>query len=246
MSFAPKITADHVAGLSAQDTAGYWWFVSRHAFVRRLLQRAFARGAVRYLDFGCGTGGTLAAVLRDFTPATMLGIDGTPQAVAISNERGLPAQLADVEEPFAVAFTPNAITCLDVLEHLDDPVGALRNLAKIADVDSELLVTVPAMPSLHSNWDDLCGHRRRYTKALIAEHLRAGGFEPTWLRFAFAYAVPPAFVQRRVLRTVQRFEFPPVSRPVNAMLRAAGTVERLLGNPFPFGTSLVAFARRAR
>ena len=57
-------------------------------------------------------------------------------------------------------------------------------------------------------------------------------------------AEPPAFVQRRVLRRVQEMEFPPVSRPVNAVMSWAGRVERRLGCPLPFGTSLVAVAGR--
>ena len=64
------------------------------------------------------------------------------------------------------------------------------------------------------------------------------------MKHFFSYCVPPAFVQRRVLRRVPQMEFPPVSRPVNAALQWAGSVERKLGCPLPFGTSLVAVARR--
>jgi hypothetical protein len=145
-----------------------------------------------------------------------------------------------------LTVAPNAVTCLDVLEHLDDPVTALKHLAEAVSQDAELLVTVPSMPSLRSSWDDICGHRRRYTRRMLIEHLEAGGFEPTWTRHAFSHVFAPAFVQRVLLRRAQKFEFPPVSMPVNAILRTLGTLERWLGNPAPFGTSLVAFARLRR
>lgn len=238
-----KISAEHVTGLSGADSSGYWWFATRHAFVKRLLRRVSANGPVDYLDFGCGTGGTLRAVLEQQGLRSVVGIDGTKAAVDVCVSRGLPARLADVERPLDLAVAPNAVTCLDVLEHLDDPVEALRCLAAVVSPEVELLVTVPSMPSLRSSWDDICGHRRRYTRRMLLEHLEAGGFEPTWTRHAFSHLVAPAFVQRVLLRRAQKFEFPPVSRPVNAILRGLGAVERWLGNPAPFGTSLVAFAR---
>jgi hypothetical protein len=181
-------------------------------------------------------------VLRDLRPQIALGLDGTQAAVDVAAGRGLPARVADFREPLPVPFRPNAVTCLDVLEHLQDPVLALRNLAGVAAPDVLLVVTVPAMPSLHSRWDDLCGHHRRYTRALLDEHLRAGGWRPCRMRHAFSYCVPPAFVQRRVLRRVQEIEFPEVSPLANRALTLAGRLERLVGCPMPFGTSIVATA----
>jgi SAM-dependent methyltransferase len=240
---APReITEEHVECLTAADTGGYWWYEVRLAHVRDALSGL--RGELRYLDFGCGTGGVLRVVMRDFAPRLALGIDGTQEAVEVAHGRGLPVRLADFRRPIELPFHPNAITCLDVLEHLEDPVAALRHLATVASHDALLVVTVPAMPLLHSRWDDLCGHHRRYTRRLLLEHLRAGGWAPSRMRHLFSYCVPPAFVQRRVLRRVPQVEFPPVSRPMNAALTWAGRVEKRLGCPLPFGTSLVALARR--
>ncbi len=241
---AQEITAKHVESLSTTDAAGYWWYEVRFAHVRQALEPLARGGELRYLDFGCGTGGVLERVVRELRPRLALGLDGTQAAVDIAHGRGLTARLADFRKPVEVPFHPNGITCLDVLEHLQDPVLALRHLGQAASPDALLLVTVPAMPSLHSRWDEVCGHERRYTRALLDQHLRAAGWKPERLRHFFSYCVPPAFLQRRVLRRVQEMEFPPVSRPVNAVMSWAGRVERRLGCPLPFGTSLVALARR--
>jgi SAM-dependent methyltransferase len=230
--------------LSAADLGGYWWYEVRLAHVRAALA-PMAAGELRYLDFGCGTGGVLATVMRELRPGLALGLDGTQAAVEVALGRGLTARVADFRRPVEVPFHPNGITCLDVLEHLQDPVLALRNLAAVASPDALLVVTVPAMPSLHSRWDDLCGHHRRYTRALLLEHLRAGGWTTGRMRHLFSYCVPPAFLQRRVLRHVPEVEFPAVSRPMNAALTWAGRVEQRLGCPMPFGTSLVAMACRS-
>ncbi|MGQ0552279.1 MAG: class I SAM-dependent methyltransferase [Planctomycetota bacterium] len=239
-----EISAAHVASLSATDLSGYWWHTVRLAHVRAALAQLARSGELRYLDLGCGTGGALAAVQAALRPAQALGLDGTQQAVDIAVARGLPVRLADFRKPLDLPFAPNAVTCLDVLEHLEDPELALRHLAQAAAPWAALVVTVPAMPSLHSRWDDLCGHHRRYTRALLTAQLLASGWRPVRLRHIFSYCVPPAWWQRRVLRRVQEVEFPAVSPLMNRALIWAGGLERVVGAPLPFGTSLLAVARR--
>ncbi len=48
------------------------------------------------------------------------------------------------------------------------------------------------------------------------------------------------------MRRVEEFRFPRVSSLTNGLLTGLGRLERRLGAPFPFGTSLVAAARRER
>ncbi len=236
------ISADHARELVELDRGGYWWFAVRRAHLEAELAAAVQPGRFDYLDFGCGAGGALEFVRDRFGPRHALGIDGTPEALDRAREAGLPVQRSDLHAPLALAFEPDAITCLDVLEHLDDPVLALRRVAAAAAPGALLLVTVPALPSLWSRWDEVSGHRRRYTRALLRRQLAAGGWRVVRTRSLFSYAVPPAWVARKLGR-VQRFEFPRVSPLLNALLTAAGRLERRLGCPVPLGTSLLATAR---
>src|SRR5262245_28279614 len=103
--------------LQTNDQSGYWWYEVRFAHVRAALA-PLAAGELRYLDFGCGTGGVLREVLRALQPRLALGVDGTQEAVNVALSRGLPARVADFRRPIDLAFRPNGITCLDVLEHL--------------------------------------------------------------------------------------------------------------------------------
>ena len=240
-----EISDAHVATIGAADLSGYWWYAVRQGHVQEALAPLLSRGELRYLDLGCGTGGVMSAVIASLQPRLALGLDGTQAAVDMACSRGLPARHADFREPLQIPFRPNAISCLDVLEHLEDPVLALRHLADVASPDAVLVVTVPAMPSLHSRWDDLCGHHRRYTRALLGQHLRDGGWRCGRMRHFFSYCVPPAWVQRSLLKRVQEVEFPPVSPLANRVLTWAGRLERGLGSPLPFGTSLVATATLA-
>ncbi|RKY20080.1 MAG: hypothetical protein DRQ55_08835 [Planctomycetota bacterium] len=241
-----EISDQHVTELSGADASGYWWYAVRQAHVEGLLRSALSGRPMDYLDLGCGAGGVLAALTASMTPRQSLGLDGTQQAVDIAVTRGLPARYADFRAPLELPFAPNAVTCLDVLEHLEDPVLALKHLREASSADAVLVLTVPAMPSLFSTWDEVCGHFRRYTPGLLREHLAAGGWRSTRVRHAFSYCVPPAWWQRRVTRAVQEMEFPPVSPWMNRLLTWAGALERGLGSPLPFGTSLVALACPAK
>ena len=66
------------------------------------------------------------------------------------------------------------ITCLDVLEHLDDDVEGLRAIAALLAPGGQLVVTAPAYDWLWSGEDVISAHRRRYTRADAASR-RAGG-----------------------------------------------------------------------
>jgi SAM-dependent methyltransferase len=224
----------------------YWWFRVRLLQVEACL-RAFAPAAqLEYLDLGCGTGRTTQAIVEGLRPARVVAVDGTDGALAEAAARGLPVLYANLRDRFELPFRPNVITALDVLEHLEDDAGLLSRLAAVAKPDALLVLTVPALPSLYSRWDELSGHHRRYQRAPLRSLLAANGWSTLRIRFFFSYGALPAWIQRRVLRRVQEFEFPRVAPLTNALLITLGRIELGLGNAIPFGTSLIAVARRSR
>jgi len=223
----------------------YWWYAVRLRQVELAVRSVTAAGALRYLNFGCGTGALTERLIAGWRPTEALGLDGTTAALEIGTARGVPVRFADFRRSLALPFRPNLVTSLDVLEHLDDDVLALTNLAAACAPSATLCVTVPASPMLFSRWDEISGHRRRYTRASLRSLFARSGWQPTRVRYFFSYCMPPAIVERLVLRRVREFEFPRVSPIVNRALILAGEVERRLGNPMPFGTSLLAVATRA-
>ena len=142
----------HFEELERKDRT-YWWFRTRYRTVVRLL-RAHHADAVSngLLDFGCGTGGFLEHVVSSgfVSRGHALGVDGDEGAIRRLSVRGLRGLHATAESmrDLQLPFPPDAITMLDVLEHLDDPAGVLASLADKASRPATLVVLVPAMQSL--------------------------------------------------------------------------------------------------
>lgn len=239
-----EISARHASELAALGV-DYWWFAVRLLQVRAAIAAHAPGRPASHLDLGCGAGATLEALLQGLRPERALGIDGTDAALAAATARGLPVAYADLREPLALPFAPALVTALDVLEHLDDDARTLRHLADAAAPEALLVATVPAFRFLWSRWDDVAGHRRRYDRPALRRVLVASGWQPLRIRYFFSFSLPPAFVQRRLLRRVDEFEFPRVPPALNRLLTLLGRLEQAAGNPAPFGTSLLAIARRA-
>ena len=139
---------------------------------------------------------------------------------------------------------PDACFMLDVLEHLESPVQVLRAACAAARPDAVLVVTVPALPLLWSDWDERVGHHRRYTRSTLRDELQAAGWQPVSIQYLFFSMVLPGLL-RRLSSGASRHTgrgFPPVPRAANAFLKAWSLAEARLGRWLPAGTSLAALA----
>jgi len=103
-------------------------FSIQHAsLVLGLLPQAVTRAAgVRVLDVGCWDG----AVLTDF-PASWIrhGIEPHPGAARLAAARGLTVFNTPLETAPLAEAAYDVIVLLDVLEHLEDPLAALKKLS---------------------------------------------------------------------------------------------------------------------
>lgn len=238
--------AAHGEELARRDR-GYWWFRARYATVERLLRRQASPPLSGLLDFGCGSGGFLRyAVERGLVASDgAVGIDGDAAAVERVRESGLEGHRSDASSlpDLRLGRSPAAITALDVLEHLDDPVGTLGSLRAMAAPGATLVALVPAMPSLWSEWDDRLGHRRRYVAGTLRRDLEAGGWRVKQVRYLFFSMLLPAWLRGFAGVSASSDEFPSVPGWLDAGLGWATTLENRFPS-WPAGTSLAAVAIR--
>jgi len=237
----------HLEQLDRIDQS-YWWHRVRWRAVRSTLRR-FARGAAFdcYFDVGSGGGGLPGLLVRDIRVGQVLLFDQHAVHPSKIDHPRVTQRFVDLEafRPEGLP-APDLVTCLDTLEHLRDPGQLLRALRQLAGGRHALLiVTVPALASLWSSWDELAGHHRRYRRAELEALLRQAGWEVLECRYFFHAAVLPLWLQRRAGPGPQRLQFPSLPRWLNRLIEGIFWAEYLATAwcRLPFGSSLIAAAR---
>jgi SAM-dependent methyltransferase len=169
----------------------HWWYRGRRRMLAALLD-GVAPGR-RVLDAGCGSGRTLDELARY---GTAYGIELNPVGLAAARRRGHEVEEAPVEAIPHPDASFDLVTCLDVIEHTDDDVRALRELRRVTSPGGRLVVSVPAHPRLWSRHDEVNGHRRRYTRRSLRSAAEAAGWQVERMTgFNLVYLAPAALVR---------------------------------------------------
>jgi SAM-dependent methyltransferase len=229
----------------------HWWYRGRRRIVRGVVATLELPSSARILDAGCGSGRNMVE-LSEFGDVT--GTDVSLPAIELARERGVGrAELAGLDEmPFADESF-DLVALLDVIEHVDDDVGALRELRRVAAADATLLVTVPAYPRLWSSHDVANRHFRRYTRRALLDAAGAAGWTCERTTHFNALLLPPAAAYRAAERLIRRGEAPPdVSELDRTPAWMNGALESVLaaeaaairrGRRIPAGLSLLGVFR---
>ncbi len=152
----------------------------RRALIFAALERS-AQPATRILDLGCGQGDFLREAAWRLPGAQLAGVDGSASGLEIACKRAPLARLftADLASadplPRELDGFATHIVCSEVLEHLDEPVTALRKAAPALAPGGQLVVTVPGGP--RSAFDLHLGHRRHYSPRDLEHLLGRVGYE---------------------------------------------------------------------
>lgn len=188
------------------------------------LVRGCAPAHGKVLDFGAGAAQFAA-------PLSALGLDIT----ALEPDPGLQQRLRD-QGLHAVGSTSEIrdesydyVYTLNVLEHIEDDVAALRSLHAKLRPGGKLLIYVPAFQILYTSMDAKVGHVRRYTRGMLTSRVQAAGFRIDRVAYAdslgfFASLLfklignKEGTVSRSALKLYDRFIFP-LSRALDLLAR---------------------------
>lgn len=230
----------------------HWWFLSKAALVRRLLERhPFLGGDI--LDAGCGTGSNFVS-FRDME--TVFGFDIAPQALQFCRQSfpGIPVALASGEALCFRGGTFQWVAALDIIEHMSNPYRTLREFRRVLCDEGRVLITVPALRILWSQHDEALCHFRRYEKKDVLALAEDTGFEVERIGFFFFtsfWVVLPVRLLRRLrkVRGMARSDtttMPPLF--LNGLLRRIFAFEAWLIQffSFPVGTTIYAVLRKKR
>jgi SAM-dependent methyltransferase len=140
------------------------------------------------------------------------------------------------------AFQPNAIVCVNVLEHIEADLAELRKFqGRLQPQRGHLCLFVPARPEIYAPIDKDFGHFRRYTRPELRQKISAAGFAIRRLDYFnsvgyFAWWLNFCVLKKRAfdvkaVRVFDRIIFPVVNGLETHLLRP------------PFGQSLIAIAQ---
>jgi SAM-dependent methyltransferase len=233
----------------------HFWFRARNRMIARLLAQAVAGlpSGYRVLEVGCGDGNVLRFLQEACRDGIVVGMDYFAEGLRLARRRSDCALVQGdmARPPFSAGF--HIVGIFDVLEHLSDDRGALRLLWHMLEPGGALLLTTPAAPSLWSDFDVASGHCRRYERAELEGKLVAAGFRVERLSHAMATIYPLVWWSRRgrTRKTTaaadavhDELRIVPVLNEALAFVLSREADWIAGGRSLPFGTSLVAVARK--
>ncbi len=223
----------------------HFWFRWRGEVLRRALADAGAAtgNALLALDVGCGSG-VLASQIERLTAWTVDGTDlNLPALERCAARRGRSLYYDVTEQREELLGRYDAVVLFDVIEHVADTAPFLRSLLRHLKPGGLLLVNVPALPALTSEYDRAAGHLRRYTTRSLAAELEGLGLETRVLRY-WGLSLVPLLIARKVMlarggpRTIDRGFRPPLAA-LNAALVWLMRLETGLLHAPRLGTSVM-------
>ena len=250
MSDVEGTMRDYTYEILFESEEDHWWLASRRRMVVDWVRQRYpGRHDLRILDVGCGTGMMLVEMAR---MGQAQGIDASDEALAFCRRRGLTAvQKGNVLElPFADGSF-DVLTGVDILEHIDDDVGALREWRRVLKPGGRLFLFVPAHQWLWSLQDEISGHRRRYTAGLLRRVVAEAGLVVERQSYVSTYLLPVIVLGRIWLKALRRFKDVKTENTLhpswsNGILRRVFSAEipLLRRVNFPFGASLLCVAQK--
>lgn len=183
------VAGEKARGLGARMEEAYRETVLRHHV--RVARKCFPVPAPDVLDVGCGSGTFLHLLQKK--GARVTGLEVSPEAArAVRDHYGFPVENAGVEDADLPPASFDLVTSFHVLEHLGDPLEALRRMGGWLRPGGALLVQVPNFASLQARlfgrrWTgiDLPRHLWDFTPEAVESLMRSAGLTP-FLRRTFS------------------------------------------------------------
>ena len=169
------------------------------------LERLDVRAGDLVLDAGCGEGRHCFGCLERGARVVGLDLDFDSLRLAARRLRGRAEELKSVGEmnqgnAFALPYANNTfdrIICSEVMEHVHDYVGAVRELARVTRPGGRLAITIPTATSEHlylrlgdDYFESPGGHIRIFKPRRLAEGLAKVGLSTVGVGFAHGFHTP--------------------------------------------------------
>jgi SAM-dependent methyltransferase len=227
----------------------HWWYRGRRTVIERVLTGMRLPARARILDAGCGSGRNMVELAHH---GSVTGVELSETSVELARARNVGEVISGsvLDMPFPADSFDLAVS-LDVIEHLEDDLGALREMRRTVTPGGSLLVTVPAYPWLWSGHDEINHHHRRYTRRSLELVAEQSGWEQVRTTYFNSLLLPAAIILRVLERlntktTESSLDLWVPPAPFNWLLERPLALEAAMiarGGRIPAGLSLLAVFR---
>ena len=197
----------------------------------------------RVCEVGAGIG-NMSTLLREIAPDLLLLTDMDPYYRDTLRHRygSFPEVLVE-ELTLPDDSAPNrfrryeldTVVALNVIEHIQEDVEALRCIAGMLRPGGRAVILVPALQTLYGSLDKELGHVRRYTRHSLGHHMRLAGFRLETVFYFNLVGTLGWWINAR-LRKVPRIPVEQL-RYFDALVPILRLEDRV---PLPFGQSVIA------
>jgi len=231
-----------------------FWFTGRNKLLSCVLDSYFPASRSLH-EVGCGSGFVLAHFADIRPQMRLVGSDIYISALNLAKARVPHAELIQMDArkiPFVDEF--DVVGAFDILEHMDDDLGALREIYKSVKPGGGIILTVPQHRWLWSKTDEIACHKRRYSRQELMTKTEGAGFRVQWISSFITLLLPLLFLSRlRFWLGVQKKGYKDVlgelmvPSALNAIFERICDLERAIissGASFPVGGSLICVAKK--
>ncbi|QBQ98320.1 class I SAM-dependent methyltransferase [Paraburkholderia pallida] len=205
------------------EVGAHWYYASKAQAMRRFLGTP---SGTRVLDVGAGSGFFSKHLLAHAGAQEAWCVDISYEAESEACEAGKTIRYLRAVDP----VDADLVLLMDVLEHVDDDTGLLREYAAKVPSGGRFLITVPAFQFLWSAHDTFLGHKRRYTLGQLEKTVLSAGLEIEHSAYYFGLVLPIAAALRLAERTRRQDQAPQsqmrAHHPlVNGLLKSLCSIE---------------------
>ncbi len=139
------------------------------------------------LEIGSGIGNITQYVINDKFKVTASDIsesycsilqDKFGNSEYLNEVRNIDIVHPDFDREYRDLFnTFDSILALNTIEHIENDLLAVENCKKLLLANGNLIILVPAYPSLYNRFDKALKHFRRYTRSTLEKLLRETGYK---------------------------------------------------------------------
>ncbi|MGM5487325.1 MAG: class I SAM-dependent methyltransferase [Nanobdellota archaeon] len=192
----------------------------------------YLRGSI--LEVGAGVGALTSRMERDghtVVPVDKRRYDACMCAAGVKN--------IDITRDVTTLGTFDSVVCLNVLEHIQDDMVALRNMESLMRPGGSMILMVPLYPHIYGCIDRANNHYRRYClKGIVAKCRKTGLRVTTVRRMNLIGLLAWIYLNARGNRVHDEGELRRFDRMIPLIRRCESVV------PLPWGLSGVVVAEK--